>query len=449
VCLVLVLANVGVNGIYKFATDQGNYSSEFPKSGYEVDRFENALEREAERYLLNDPAGRADGSSFKMNTSMVWRIPGSLYYTTVANKNVIEFEDKIENRGNWNAFLKASSDQRTIVNTLLSTKYHVEPEKNTGYVPYGYELIQKTKSGNLVYENNYALPWGYTYDTVISYKNLDEINGIEKQEAMLQAIALEDIPNNTEIATIQFDEYSLPYEMKFNNCKWEDGNLVVANANATITLNFSMPAGVEGYVRLTGLDTNGLGSTVFWLKVNHEDISKQTYVASDLYTYYYGRENYLFNLGYRAEERTSLTITFPSKGTFKLKNIQLYALPMNNYSKHVEALRAEPLENIEWGVDRLTGTLDISKDKVLCVSVPYSKGWSAFVDGKKVEILRGNYMFMAIPLKSGHHEIELRYCSPGIKLGALVSLGSIFLLVVLILNNCKSVKKAKISQLMA
>lgn len=442
-CLILVVVNVGINGVYKFASDQGNYTSEFPEFGYEVDRLENAIEREVEPYLLNNPAGRADGSSFFLNNSMVWRIPGILYYSSIANKNVSKFWNEMENRGNWNLFLMPYTDQRTIANTLFSTKYHIESEKNEAYVPYGYIPIKKTELGNSIYENDYALPWGYTYESIISYTDLEWMNGVEKQETMLQAIALEDAASGLLASCIEFDEYMLPYEIKLSNCKWENKELVISNVNATITLNFSMPVNVEGYVRLVGLNTNGSGLSSFWLKINDENITKHTYVVSDIYEYYYGRENYLFSLGYSSEERTSLVITFPYKGKFKLNDIELFALPMDNYPERVEALRAEPLENIEWSTNRLTGTVDLSKDKVLCVSVPYSKGWSAKVDGENVEILRGNYMFMAIPLTAGHHDIEFTYFTPGLKLGIGISFISWGILIGIFILDKKRKKKQR------
>jgi len=139
-------------------------------------------------------------------------------------------------------------------------------------------------------------------------------------------------------------------------------------------------------------------------------------------SWYYGRENYLFNLGYSEEIRTTCTITFPAKGTYQLDDIALYALPMDKYPEQIEALRAEPLENITFESNRITGTVNLSSDKILCVSIPYSTGWSAKVDGKGAEILRGNIMFIALPLAEGYHEIELNYCSPGLKLGIALSI---------------------------
>lgn len=431
-CLVLVIINVGVNSIYRFASDQGNYISIFSNLGYEVDHLEKTMEREMEPYLLNNPVGRADSSSFVVNAAMVWRIPGMLCYSAVANKDLLEFWDKTESAGNLMYFSLASSDQRTITNALLSTKYHVESEENSAYVPYGYIPIMKTEKGDLIFNNKYALPWGYTYDTVISYDDLDQLNGIKKQETMLQAIALEKIESNTLINTIQFDEYVLPYKIEYENCKWEDGNLSVYSNDAKITLNFIVPAEVEGYVRLDGFDINESGLTEFSIRMDCGDVSKKARIASKHFVYYYGRENYLFNLGYSEEKRTSLTITFPSKGIFKLNDIELYALPMDNFPAHIESLRAEPLENIEWSTNRLTGTVDISKDKILCVSVPYSKGWSAKVDGEKVEILCGNYMFMAVPLTEGFHDIEFNYCSPGLKFGVAITIISVFVVVCMI-----------------
>lgn len=438
-CLILIIFNVGVTGIYMYAPDQANIIGSHKEFGYEVERLENAIERELEPYMLTQPDGRADSTSFTRNTAIVWRIPGMINYSSIINGSITEFWKQVENCGAEQEFNIHTTDQRTILNTLLSEKYHIETEKNVGYVPYGYTPIKQADDNIYIFENRYALPWGYTYDAVISYNDLNGMNGVQKQEAMLQAIALEDCTiENSSLDRILFDEQKLPYEVQCNNCTWKNDELIVSKANATITLTCSIPPGAEGYIRLSGFDINGSGLTNFKVNVACDGVTKTSYAISSLWSYYYGRENYLFNLGYSEEERTELTITFPTKGNFKLDNIELYALPMDNYPKHVEALRAEPMENIKWSTNRLTGTVNLSRDKVLCVSVPYSAGWSATVDGEKAEILRGNYMFMALPLSAGYHEIEFNYCSPGLKVGAVVSVISIAVLVGLLLNNKQS-----------
>lgn len=426
-CLCLVILNAGVNGIYMFAADQADYIAEFHDAGYETERLETSLEREMEPYLANNPGGRADSSMFTRNTAMVWHIPGMLTYNSCANGNVIEFWNAIEMAGNDTLFNIKSTDQKTIANTLLSEKYHIEPMDRAQYAPYGYDRIEETPD-SVIYENQYALPWGYTYDTAMSYRQLEGLNGIQKQEAMLQAVALDDTESVSEEKLV-FDEQTVPYEISFENCGWNDGKLEVLKANAVIRMRFSIPPGSEGYVRLKGLDINDSGLESFNVKVACDDVTRQTYVHSDLYTWYYGRENYLFNLGYSDEERNELTITFPSKGTFKLENIELYALPMDNYPKYVEELREESLENTQWEANKLSGTIDLTSDKILCVSVPYGRGWSAKVDGERRKIFRGNYMFMCLPLTAGYHEIEFCYRTPGLIAGAAISLVSLSVVV--------------------
>ena len=43
------------------------------------------------------------------------------------------------------------------------------------------------------------------------------------------------------------------------------------------------------------------------------------------------------------------------------------------------------------------------------------------MDGVNTPIVRADYSFMAINVPAGQHEIEMTYCTPGIRTGALVS----------------------------
>lgn len=426
-CLVLVICNVGVNGIYLYAADQGNYMKEFQESGFETHLLENSMERELEPYLLEDPVGRADSTSFCKNIGLVWHIPGMLAYYSTLPGNITEFWNTVENStGQYALHNVASTSQMTAATTLLSEKYHIEQEKRQCYVPFGYSLLKKTSNGNFLYENDYALPLGYTYDTAVPYSIFEGLNGIQAQQAMLQSIALEGIEEAG--SQLAFCEQVLPYEMSFKNCSWEDGVLSVKEQNASITFEFDMPAAVEGYIRLAGLDTSGFGRSSLKVQASCGDVTRSALAYSKQFTWYYGRENYLFNLGWSEEARTACTVSFDSKGTFPLKEIQILALPMEQYTEQVEALREEPLENIRLSTNRITGTVDLSRDKILCMSIPYSKGWTAKVDGVPTEIQQGNIMFMALPLAKGYHEIEFTYCAPGLLLGSILSLLSLMLL---------------------
>lgn len=423
ICLLLVIGNVSVIGNYRYASDQMNYANNFKEHGVETERLENLLIREVEN-LLSKNEGRVDSSSFSLNEGLVWHIPSLNSYWSFLNNNTSEFWRTTENIGQKHALhVLGGIDQRTRMGTLLSGKYYIEKSNRTQYVPYGYEFFNETEKGNLIYKNKYALPWGYTYE---HYTRLDPmLNGLKFEEVSLQSIFLEKDIEGIHSESPECDKLEIPFEIKKEEkLKWSNGVISVSKENATLTLTFQLPPNEESYLYLQGLDLTDSGQSRTDITVKCSNISKQISAISPTYSWYFGRNNYLINLGYSGEPRTSCTITFPKKGTFKLESIKIYALPFDNYPAQIEALREEPLENIEFSTNRITGTVDLSKNKILCMSIPYSKGWSAKVDGKPVEILRGNIMFMAIPLEAGYHEIEFTYFTPGLKLGIVCSLTS-------------------------
>ena len=57
----------------------------------------------------------------------------------------------------------------------------------------------------------------------------------------------------------------------------------------------------------------------------------------------------------------------------------------------------------------------------LVLSEIYYPGWIAKVDGEKVPILRGNYLFRVIPLEKGEHEVHLYFVSWSFRIGAIIS----------------------------
>ena len=67
------------------------------------------------------------------------------------------------------------------------------------------------------------------------------------------------------------------------------------------------------------------------------------------------------------------------------------------------------------------GTVETDADGWLFLSVPNEKGWTAYVDGCEAEILKADYAFCAIAVGAGSHEVELRYETPLLKEGVVIS----------------------------
>ena len=53
--------------------------------------------------------------------------------------------------------------------------------------------------------------------------------------------------------------------------------------------------------------------------------------------------------------------------------------------------------------------------------MPYEKGWTAYVDGKEVEIEKVNVGFMAVLVGEGEHTVRFEYTAPGLKAGIITT----------------------------
>ncbi len=62
--------------------------------------------------------------------------------------------------------------------------------------------------------------------------------------------------------------------------------------------------------------------------------------------------------------------------------------------------------------DYIAGTVVAKSDHSLFTTIPYSKYWTAIVDGQETEISSLNKGFIILPLTEGTHTIELRYTPP-------------------------------------
>ncbi len=86
-----------------------------------------------------------------------------------------------------------------------------------------------------------------------------------------------------------------------------------------------------------------------------------------------------------------------------------------------------------------TSKIELEKENLVFFSVPYEKGWRAYVNGEPAEIEKVNIGFMAVRVPEGDNEIRFEYFTPGLKLGAVCSVvGFIALAVYVTLHSLAS-----------
>ncbi|MBQ1409788.1 MAG: YfhO family protein [Oscillospiraceae bacterium] len=452
-CLGLVCLNVCANTLYLVSPESMGWIAWFSPMEKETEQLALAVEGEPPYspygYEIQD--GRIDSTYLFYINSIVYGQPATCIYSPLLNGNIVEFRDATESCGNVQYFKIYSSDQRTMLNSLLSVDQQFEGSDSVQYVPYGYKYCGDTFLGYKVFQNQYSLGWGYTYDSSIPYEAAEGRNGIEVQELMMRSVLL-DSDQQIKAGTVETESERIPCTYQCAGCTWEDGIVSVENGGGAIVLLADLPAGKEYYIRIKGFDLNGFGdefftistSASFNISVESGGVMKYARAMDSSYPWYYGRENYLFCLGCLEEDRNYVQFQIPAGGTFKLEDIELYALPLDHYPEQAEKLRQNTLENVVLGDNTFSGTIDVTGNKVLCVTVPYEEGWTAYVDGQEAELLRANYAFMGLKLAEGHHEILLKFHVPYLKTGILVSCLSLGITVVfLILQKKKRGEKQK------
>ena len=69
----------------------------------------------------------------------------------------------------------------------------------------------------------------------------------------------------------------------------------------------------------------------------------------------------------------------------------------------------------------IEGTITAEEDGMCIISVPYEKGWTVTVDGRKKDIQLLEDCMIAVPLSEGEHQIELKFVPNGMIPGIVMT----------------------------
>lgn len=108
--------------------------------------------------------------------------------------------------------------------------------------------------------------------------------------------------------------------------------------------------------------------------------------------------------------------------------------------KYVQERNREASETLEKSTGGFACTISADKKKYAFFSVPYDKGYKAYVNGNKVEILKTNGM-MAIPLENGLNEIKFVYINYDLITGLISTI--VFFVLWILYKGGKRLKSVK------
>ncbi len=328
-------------------------------------------------------------------------------------------------------------DGRTVMENLANVRYVVSD--NESIVPYGFK-----KCDTKLYENTNPTSIGYTYDMYVEEGEYNSGNVYERQNTLLNAAVLEEkselaesVQSSGKISKgkVSGQWTSLPFEMKgVKKFKW-NGKTAKVKKRGRFTVEIQRKPGYEYYFRLAGLEIQDSESDTLWGNVKIGDLMKKFVVSDTSYDFHINRQDYLISLGSVSEEQTE-TLLFRINGpaVYRLDDIELLEVPMNMLSERMTALTEESIQNVKISGNTLSGDLNLSKEKLLCLAVPYKSGYTMTVDGKETTIGEVNQIYVGAQIPAGEHKIVLSYETPGLMVGALLSiLGMIYVVIMMII----------------
>lgn len=116
------------------------------------------------------------------------------------------------------------------------------------------------------------------------------------------------------------------------------------------------------------------------------------------------------------------------------------------FSQVYQQFSAEQLHLTKQRDNVLSGTVTAAEDRMLYLSVPYDKGWTAAVDGVKTETVPLYGAMTGIPLSAGTHTVRLRFMPVGLIAGGAGSAVSLAVYLLLCIASGRKLRRSRNEQ---
>lgn len=435
---ILLLISVGVHGYYRFDPKEYAYTQEFMDQGQAY----RTLKEDNIRMLskVNDPSVyrvHAEGYRYK-NYGLINHLNTISGYYSITAKCVTDTIKGYDTLGMQYADKYKGVDQRLGLLSLAGVKYITvahnsqvaKDVSSKGDVPYGVE--KQSKKGNItLYKNKYALPFAYAYDSYMTEQQYEQLNGIGKEQAMLTQVILNQHPADKEIQHNEqrkdpdIQTISLP-ETRISSPKgkkYADITVPVEKDKETYLyfknlVYHGKKNGDDNFILTGRKGTKGI-------LVTQNDVQQKIHIQSTFNPYYFGRKDYIVKINHQTSKaKEKVRLNFLSPGEYEFDDISLITVPKKDVLARLKERKENSMKQIQYEGNHFRGVYHAKKDQILCVTIPYSKGWKATVNGNRIKIYKANGMFMGIIMKKGTQSVKLDYETPGLKIGAWISLAA-------------------------
>ena len=327
-----------------------------------------------------------------------------------------------------------------IRNSLLGTKYLFG---SAGYnAPRKIYTPVREAGGKIVYENNYALPFGYLYDKEWSASGLKKLSGLDKTLTSLSGFYYTDAEKNGAYKNASLPEGTdtslMAKVSEAVDCTMENNADGITVRDLGADPNVIFP-GVESDFadenKLYGLSLTMDVSDDTEMAVYYQTEGDEGFSADKVYTFSITKKHntweHVVPAGITAlRVDVSTQIDYATIKDFEVKS---YDLDATGYT----ALKNSGVTDVSYSDSTYQAqvTNDTQENEMLCVPFFYQRGWSARIDGEAVEVSNINSGLCGIQIPSGTHEVVLQYETPYRSLGLGMTIVGVVIFILVFSQN--------------
>ena len=336
-------------------------------------------------------------------------------YSSVHNKNykkfyVNTFDNPLRYR---NEFMLSSSND-ILFQIYMGEKYIITKNKYNNF----YEKVKETNNYN-IYKNNYVLPIGYATSNIINEKEFNKLSSFDRDFNLLGNIITNE---KTSKKIIKLDKIDLDYNVEsINGIKYKkikNGYKVSVKDKGKIKLKLN--SDLSNKILFINFDLNDSKKTDLSIKINNIE-NKLT-----CKTWKYYNDNNKFSYQLLSNDKNTLTIKL-KKGKYVIKNINVNVVDMDMIKNIRNEVDEYVIDKNKTKGDVIDGNINVKKDSYFTISIPYDKGFSIYVDNKKVKYKKVNKAFLGFKIQEGKHNIKIVFNAPYKRVSIIISIVGLLL----------------------
>ena len=334
------------------------------------------------------------------NDSMKFNYNGISQFSSVRNRSASSTLDKLGFKSSGTNLNLRYANNSILADSLFGIQYNIS---DSPIDKYGFQDVYQ-KDNLTLYENQYSLPIAFASQSVYNDVKFTE-HTLDNQASFLN-----------QLADVNFDYFSpIPYEKTENT---DDLTSVTSSSNedAAIQYQIEVPENSQVYLSFTNLHFSNDKQKKVDILVNGE---KKTFTTDNVFSF--------FNLGYTKEKKTfNINVSFPGNSQVSFESPTFYRLDTKTFTEAIQKIKEQPV-TVSTSKNKVFATYDIKQDTSIFFTIPYDKGWSAYQDGKKIEIKQAQTGFIKVDVPKGKGTITLSFIPNGFVVGAICSFTSLLL----------------------